>query len=114
MDPRYNKRPVNRAKIAEEYKRLSIESAGQLDLLILTYDAAIKACDEEDHARLSKALHMLKGALKIELDPELTIGLLRNYLYCEHHLEQNNFEEVRNVLVPLRNAWFIRKYQGEE
>lgn len=85
-----------------------------MDLLILTYDAAIKACELQDHARLSKALRMLKGGLRIEVDPRLTIGLLRNYMYCEHLLEQDNYEDIRKVLVPLRNAWFIRKHQGEE
>ena len=108
------------------YKKQSIETVSQQQLVVLLYEGMIKfikraiiAVDKKDfegvHVNLSKTnnilLELISG-LNMEQGGEIAYNLKRLYVYSYERLTHANLkkdkaimEEILNVISPLTEAW---------
>ena len=87
------------------YKTQQILTASPLDLVILTYDAAIAGCGAKDMPRVLGACSSLRSALDFKAAPELAPRLLAIYEYCEECVRGQDFESPGWILQDLRSTW---------
>ncbi|NJN94151.1 MAG: flagellar protein FliS [Anaerolineales bacterium] len=59
---------------AQTYRANQINGASPLDLLIMTYDAALAAAGQSDLARFTRALGVLRDGLDYSYDAEIALG----------------------------------------
>ncbi len=85
------------------YQRQAIKNASSTELIEKLYDFAIQACHKEDEERLQQVLSALIKSLNFDYD---IAGELYNlYEYCQRQAKQKEFDEVREILEPVREAW---------
>jgi flagellin-specific chaperone FliS len=89
---------------SQEYRQQEVLGASPLHLVIMAYDLAIKACEQQDFEKAVKTISALRDALDFEY-PEVSTGLFRIYQYCLDSLRQGDFSGVGNTLKDLREAW---------
>ncbi len=78
----------------------------RIERLLLTYDIAVTAANEGDAPRLMKALAVLRGALCFDQNPDIAMGLMRLFRFCENAVEERQaFHEAAQILFALREAW---------
>jgi len=65
---------LNLQTAAQSYRTNQINGASPLDLLIMTYDATLVACSQQDLDRTTRALGVLRDALDYSYDPEIALG----------------------------------------
>jgi flagellar protein FliS len=85
------------------YKRQSVMNASPAELVGIMYDEAIACTYRKDHPKLVKILDELIRSLNF--DYELADDLYGLYEYCQDQARKNNYDEVRNLLEPIRSAW---------
>lgn len=86
-----------------EYQKQSIKNASPTELITKLYDFAIQACYQENDARLQQVLDALMQSLNF--DYEISETLYNLYEYCRRQAGDKEFEEVRDLLEPVREAW---------
>ncbi len=86
-----------------EYQRQSVMNASPLKLVIKLYDLAIQASYREDDQRLREILSTLIKGLDFNHEP--ADQLFNLYRYCQDLSREKKFDEVREILDPLRDAW---------
>ncbi len=101
---------------AQTYLQNQINGASPLDLLIMTYDAAIAACGQRDLARTTKALGVLRDALDYSYDANIALGFFRLYQYCGDLARNGEFDDAAYYLRELRDAWLQvkQRYQAPQ
>lgn len=95
----------------QTYRTNQVNGAGPLDLLLMTYDAALIGCGQRDLGRTVKALTVLREALDFTYDSDIAMGFFKLYQYCADLARQGEFDEVARILRELRNTWAQVKAQ---
>lgn len=85
------------------YQTQSVKSASPLQLVIKMYDLTIQATYKEDGKKVKDLLSALIHGLNF--DYELSEQLFSLYQYCQDLARKNKFEEIREILEPIRNSW---------
>ena len=95
----------------QTYRANQINGASPLDLLLMTYDAALIGCGQHDLNRTIKALNLLRDTLDYSYDHEIALGFFRLYQYCADLVRKGEFDEVATILRELRESWAQVKEQ---
>lgn len=90
---------------AQTYLTNQINGASPLDLLIMTYDAALAGCGQRDLSRTSRALGVLRDALDYSYNAEIALGFFKLYQYCGDLIRKGEYDEAAIYLRELRDAW---------
>jgi flagellar protein FliS len=85
------------------YKRQAVMNASPAELVGLMYDEAIVCTYRKDQEKLLGVLSQLIRGLNF--DYELASDLFGLYEYCQQQTRKKNFDEVRSLLEPIRDAW---------
>ena len=90
---------------SNEYHRQEILSASPLQLVVKLYDIAIASCFRNDRQKLRRALAELMSALNVEEGGEIASNLAGLYEYCIDQSVAGDLDQIRSLLVELRDAW---------
>lgn len=88
----------------EPYIAEQINSMSPMELLIKLYDIGITSCAQKDKERLSRTIVELIAALDFE-HRQIAVGLYRIYNYCLRQARMDQFDQVKPLLVELRDTW---------
>jgi flagellin-specific chaperone FliS len=89
---------------ANQYKKIDVENASPVRLVVMAYDLAIKGCDQKDFETAAKAVMALQSALDFDY-ADVAGGLLALYQWVQECLRAKDFEAAKHTLVELRDAW---------
>lgn len=98
------------AAYQKQYRQQDIMSASPLRLVIMTYDLAIRACEQQDFAKAVKTISALRDALDLDY-PEVAAGLFRLYQWCLDCIRKGDYASAINTLTELRGAWAATEQQ---
>lgn len=85
------------------YQRQSVKNASPIQLVIKMYDLVIQSTYREDDKRVRDLLTTLIQGLNFDHEP--SDQLFSIYRYCQDLARKKEFEEIRNVLEPIRESW---------
>lgn len=88
----------------KKYRQQDVISASPLHLVIMTYDLAIRACEQKDFAKATKTISALRDTLDLDY-PDVAIGLFRLYQWCLDCIRKNDYASAITTLTELRGAW---------
>ncbi len=88
----------------KKYKQQDIMNASPLRLVIMTYDLAIRACEQQDFAKATKTISALRDTLDLDY-PDVSIGLFRLYQWCLECIRKGDYASAITTLTELRAAW---------
>ncbi len=86
-----------------QYQRQSVMNASPVKLVVKLYDLAIQATWREDDNKVREILSTLIKGLNFDHEP--AEQLYNIYRYCQDISREGRFEEIREVLEPIREAW---------
>jgi flagellin-specific chaperone FliS len=89
---------------ASQYKKVDVENASPVHLVVMAYDLAIRACDKKDFETAAKAVDALRSALDFDY-AEVAGGLLALYQWVMDCLRARDFDAAKATLSELRDAW---------
>jgi flagellin-specific chaperone FliS len=87
-----------------KYKQQDVMSASPLRLVIMTYDLAIRACEQQDFDKAVKTISALRDTLDLDY-PDVALGLFRLYQWCLDCIRKNDYASAAVTLAELRGAW---------
>ncbi len=87
-----------------QYQQQDVMNASPLRLVIMTYDLAIRSCEQQDFAKSIKTISALRDALDLDY-PEVATGLFRLYQWCLDCIRKGDYASAINTLRELRGAW---------
>jgi len=87
-----------------EYRQQDVMGASPVKLVIMVYDLAIRACEQKDFNRATKAISTLRDALNFDF-PDVSVGLFRVYQWCLDCIRKDDYESALGSLKELREAW---------
>jgi flagellin-specific chaperone FliS len=70
----------------------------------MTYDLAIRACEQQDFAKATKTISALRDALDLDY-PDVAVGLFRLYQWCLECIRKDDYAAAITTLTELRGAW---------
>lgn len=85
------------------YQIQSVKHASPLQLVVKMYDLIIQATYREDEKKIKELLSGLIHGLNFEHEPAEQLFTL--YQYCQALARKQQYNEIREVLEPLRDAW---------
>lgn len=85
------------------YQKQSIMDSSPLKLVVKMYDLVIQATYREDDKKVREVISGLIQGLNFEY--ELAGQLFEIYKYCQTLSRQKKFEEIREILEPIRETW---------
>jgi flagellin-specific chaperone FliS len=88
----------------KKYQQQDVMNASPLRLVIMTYDLAIRACEQQDFAKATKTISALRDALDLDY-PDVAVGLFRLYQWCLECIRKNDYASAMITLTELRGAW---------
>jgi flagellin-specific chaperone FliS len=88
----------------KKYQQQDVMNASPLRLVIMTYDLAIRSCEQQDFAKATKAISALRDALDLDY-PDVAMGLFRLYQWCLDCIRKNDYASAITTLSELRSAW---------
>jgi flagellin-specific chaperone FliS len=88
----------------QEYRQQDVMGASPIRLVVMAYDMAIKACEQQDFTRSTRAISALRDALNFEY-PDVSVGLFRLYQWCLDCIRQGDYSSAMTTLRDLRGAW---------
>ncbi len=88
----------------KQYRQQDIMSASPLRLVIMTYDLAIRSCEQQDFAKSIQTISALRDALDLDY-PEVATGLFRLYQWCMDCIRKGDYASAISTLGELRGAW---------
>ena len=89
-----------------QYRQQDVLSASPLRLVIMTYDLAIRSCEQQDFAKSVRTISALRDALDLDY-PEVAAGLFRLYQWCLECIRKGDYASAITTLTELRGAWLI-------
>jgi flagellar secretion chaperone FliS len=95
---------MNPAIYHKQYQQQDVISASPLRLVIMTYDLAIRSCEQQDFTKAVKTISALRDALDLDY-PEISTGLFRLYQWCLDCVRKGDYASTLNTLTELRGAW---------
>lgn len=87
----------------DTYKKQRVLNATPTELIGILYDEAIASTYRKDQEKLVGVLSQLIRSLNFDYD--LSSDLFGLYEYCQGQARKQNYEEVRSLLEPIRDAW---------
>lgn len=87
-----------------QYRQQDVMGASPLRLVIMTYDLAIRSCEQKDFTKAITTISALRDALDHNY-PEISVGLFRLYQWCMDCIRQGDYESAIHTLSELRDAW---------
>jgi flagellin-specific chaperone FliS len=78
-------------------------NASPLKLVVKMYDLAIQATYREDGKRFRDIISELIHGLNFEYEP--SGQLFEIYRYCQDLSRKERYDEIREILEPLRDTW---------
>ena len=90
----------------QEYRQQDVLGASPIRLVVMAYDLAIKACQQQDFIKATKSVSVLRDALNFDY-PEVSVGLFRLYQWCLDCIRSGDYTSALNTLVELREAWAV-------
>jgi len=88
----------------QEYRQHEITGAGPLHLVVMAYDLAIQACEQQDFEKSIRTISVLRDALDFDY-PEVSAGLFRLYQWCLDSIRKGDYSSALPILRELRDAW---------
>ena len=88
----------------KKYQQQDVMNASPLRLVIMTYDLALRACEQKDFAKATKTISALRDALDLDY-PDVAVGLFRLYQWCLDCIRKNDYASAIATLKELRGAW---------
>ena len=85
------------------YQQQAIKNASPLQLVVKLYDLLLQATYRKDQKRVREVLNTLVESLNFDHEP--AEELFQLYQYCQDLARDENYEEIREILEPLRDAW---------
>ena len=85
------------------YQRQAIINASPEELVSILFDMAIQASYRKDAEKLQGVLNLLMKSLNFDYD--LAKSLYGLYEYCQQITKEKKFEEVRELIDNIRDAW---------
>jgi flagellin-specific chaperone FliS len=89
---------------SQEYRFQEVTGASPVHLVVMAYDVAIRACEQEDYERATRAINMLRDALNFDY-ADTAMGLFKLYQWCLDCIRTQNYAEAMRTLRELRDAW---------
>lgn len=89
---------------SQEYRQQDVMGASPVRLVVMAYDLAIKACEQQDFVQATKAIGALRDALNFDY-AEAAVGLFRLYQWCLDAIRQGDYQSATVTLRELREAW---------
>src|SRR5512141_1477390 len=87
-----------------KYKQQDVMSASPLRLVIMTYDLAIRACEQQNFDKAIKTISALRDTLDMDY-PDVALGLFRLYQWCLDCIRKGDYAPAIATLSELRGAW---------
>ncbi len=87
-----------------QYRQQDVLNASPLRLVIMTYDLAIRSCEQQDFAKAIKTISALRDTLDMDY-PEVSVGLFRLYQWCLDCIRNGDYASAISTLNELRSAW---------
>ena len=87
-----------------QYRKQDVMNASPLRLVIMTYDLAIKSCEQKNFDKSVNTISALRDALDMNY-PEAAVGLFSLYQWCLDCIRKEDYSSAINTLTELRNAW---------
>lgn len=87
-----------------QYRQQDVMNASPLRLVIMTYDLAIRSCEQQDFSKSVKTISALRDALDMDY-PEAAAGLFRLYQWCLDCIRKGDYASAITTLRELRGAW---------
>jgi len=85
------------------YQQQSVKNASPLQLVVKMYDLLIQATYREDGQKVKEILSTLITGLNFDHEP--ADQLFAIYRYCQELARKNEFEQIREVMEPIRETW---------
>ncbi len=92
------------AAYQKQYRQQDVMNASPLRLVIMTYDLAIRACEQQDFTKSVRTISALRDALDLDY-PEVAGGLFRLYQWCLDNIRKGDYASALLTLRELRAAW---------
>ena len=89
---------------AQEYRQQEIMGSSPIHLVVMTYDLAIRACEQQERPRALTAVSVLRDALNFDYG-EVAAGLFGLYQWCLDCIRHDNYADALKTLRGLREAW---------
>ncbi|HZW04575.1 MAG TPA: flagellar export chaperone FliS [Anaerolineaceae bacterium] len=89
----------------QEYRQQDVMGASPVRLVVMAYDLAIRACEQQDFEKATRAISVLRDALDFD-HAEVSVGLFRLYQWCLDCLRKGDYASAISILRELREAWF--------
>jgi flagellin-specific chaperone FliS len=94
------------AAYSNQYRKQDVMNASPLRLVIMTYDLAIRSCEQQDFSKSIKTISALRDCLDLDY-PEVSSGLFSLYQWCMDCIRKGDYASATNVLTELRGAWVV-------
>jgi len=98
------KQNMNPGSPPNPYLVQKIMTASPDELISYIYEAALKACVQEDHRRAMEAVQELINALNFDAG-DISKTFYTVYTGILNHLHKREFDAAREILVDLRKTW---------
>lgn len=85
------------------YQQQAVLNASPIMLVVKMYDLAIQATYQENAKRFRDIMSELIHGLNF--DYEMSNQLFELYRYCQELSRKSEFENIREILEPLRETW---------
>ncbi len=85
------------------YQQQAVKEASPLQLVVKMYDLIIQATYRKDDEKIRELLSTLISGLNFDHEPADQLFSL--YRYCQDLSRKGEFEEIRELLEPLRETW---------
>jgi flagellin-specific chaperone FliS len=94
------------AAYSNQYRKQDVMNASPLRLVIMTYDLAIRACEQQDFTKSITTISALRDCLDLDY-PEVSNGLFSLYQWCMDCIRKGDYASAINTLSDLRGAWVV-------
>ncbi len=92
------------AAYRSQYRQQEVMGASPLHLVVMAYDLAILACEQENFEKAVKTISVLRDALDFDY-PEVSLGLFRVYQWCLDAIRKGDYASALSAMRELRDAW---------
>lgn len=95
-----------------KYQQQAVKNSSPAELIGKLYDFALQACHKKEKEKVRESFSLLIKSLNF--DYEISDDLYGLYEYCQRQAEKDNFEEICELIEPVREAWNKSVVQGKQ
>lgn len=85
------------------YQTQAVKIASPIQLVVKLYDLLIQATYSENDKKVTEILTTLMHGLDFEHEPAEQLFAI--YQYCRELARKKQFDEIREILEPIRDTW---------